>query len=451
MLKVNDILEISVDKNAKARYDQQKLIVKQALPNETLKIKVEKVKKHEVEAKIIQIIKANPGRVKPKCKIYDHCGGCSLLHLDYQAQLVYKKQQLQKLTELKVHDVVASEQIWHYRNKIILGFKSVGKKIVAGLYEEDSHKIIPYDSCLLHDPLSDEIVQTICSLIAKYKISIYDEDQRTGLFRHVLIRKGHYTNEYLVVLVLSNPKFVARNQFIKELRASHPQITTIVQNINKRATSIVLQDEERVLYGKGFINDKILGHTFKISARSFFQINVLQAEQLYTKAIDLLQLQKQECLLDAYCGTGTIGICAAAKVKMVIGVEANKQAVKDAITNAKINKIQNTTFYHDDATSFIQECAKNKVKIDAIIMDPARDGSTYKFIEAIAKLNVTKIAYISCNPLTQLRDLKWFKQFGYTFKEMFLYDMFCHSNHLESIVLITKEGKKHGKDKNSKR
>lgn len=440
MLKINDILEITTDSKGKCQYDGKQLHILNALPKERLQIKITKISSRFIEAKIIKIIDPSKHRSKEKCPIYDECGGCALLHMKYEEQLAYKKAELTKITSLKLHDVVPSPEMYHYRNKIILGFRQQGKQVIAGLYEEETHRIVSYEKCLLHDETSDKIVNTLCKLIMKYKLSIYDEDKRIGLFRHVMIRKGYYTKQYMVVLVVSSSIFPSRNNFIKDLRHEHPQITTIVQNVNKRATSIVLQDEQKVLYGKGFIEDQILGKTFKISPRSFFQINVLQAENLYAKAISLLRLTKDEVVLDAYCGTGTIGICAASYAKEVIGVEQNKQAVHDAIDNAKLNQINNISFYCADATDFMQMCAKQQVLINAIIMDPAREGSTYKFIEAIANLKVKKIVYISCNPETQIRDLKWFKQQGYEFKEMFLFDMFSHSKHLESIVYLHKKG-----------
>lgn len=444
MLKINDILEITTDNKGNCRYAGKQLYILNALPEERLQIKITRISSRFIEAKIIKIIDPSKQRNKEKCPIYDECGGCALLHIKYEDQLAYKKAELAKITSLQLHDVIPSPKVYHYRNKIILGFKQQGKKVLAGLYEEETHRVVSYDRCLLHDEISDDIVKTLCQLIMKYKLSIYDEDKRIGLFRHVMIRKGYYTQQYMVVLVISSSFFPARNDFIKDLRQAHPQITTIVQNINKRATSVVLQDEQKVLYGKGFIEDQILGMTFKVSPRSFFQINVLQAENLYAKAISLLKLRKDEIVLDAYCGTGTIGICASSYAKAVIGVEQNKQAVRDAMDNAKLNKIKNISFYCADATEFMQKCAKQQVMIDAIIMDPAREGSTFKFIEAVDNLKVKKVVYISCNPETQIRDLKWFKQRGYEFKEMFLFDMFSHSKHLESIVFLHKKESKHG-------
>ena len=442
MLKINDIIEVSTNSQGECFYKREKIKVINALPEEKLLVKVIKITKKGIEAKIERVLIANANRSDTKCAIYDKCGGCALLHMKYEYQLVYKKAKLAKKTKMKLHDVVASPQIYHYRNKIILGFKMINNKVIAGLYEEDSHRIVGYNSCLLHDEISDSIVKTICKLIMKYHLTIYDEDRRVGLFRHVMIRKSYYTKQYMVVLVVSSSLFPGRNNFVKELRQAHPMITTIVQNVNKRSTSIVLEGEERVLFGKGYIEDKLDGKTFRISSRSFFQINVLQAENLYRKAISLLNLKNNEIVLDAYCGTGTIGICASQYAGKVIGVELNKQAVSDAIENAKINNIKNIRFYHEDATKFMIMCAKNNVKIDALIMDPTRDGSTYNFVQAVNKLKIKKIVYISCNPDTQLRDIEWFKQMGYKCNEMFLFDMFCHSNHLESIVLLTKEGKR---------
>lgn len=375
-----------------------------------------------------------------ECKIKNLCGSCDYMGINYPKQLDMKTKYCNDLlrrfhlSHIKVHPMIGSTPYKEYRNKIIVAFNS---KYEYGLYEEHSHRIIPYHRCLLHDEESDQIIKKIQEIVKKYHVSIYDEKRRRGLLRHVLIRKAVMTNQVMVVLVCNEEVFPGSKHFSTELIQQFPHIKTIVLNINKRKTSIVLGEKEKVLYGKGFIVDKLCNLSFKISSRSFYQINHNQCETIYQKALSLLQLKKQDVIIDAYCGIGTIGMIAASQVKKVIGVEVNKDAIKDAINNAKMNHIHNITFVCDDASYFMTSLAKSHTHIDGVIMDPPRSGSNKEFMDAIKVLKPRKVAYISCNPETLLRDLKYFKQIGYQTKELYPYDMFPYTKHIESVVLLT--------------
>lgn len=377
-----------------------------------------------------------------KCPIFKQCGSCSYLNYDYSKQLLLKQEYCQKLCtnanlkSIKVDSPIGQQLPYHYRNKVIVGFNRNNQ---AGFYEENSHKIIPYSTCLLHDAESDMIIQKITQMLKKYRIQIYNEDKKKGFLRHVFIRRGVKTNQTMVVLVTTSLIFPGSKNFTKELTTAFPSIKTIVLNQNTRKTSIVLGEQEKVIYGKGFIEDILCGLKFKISPKSFYQINHDQCEVLYTKAIELLNLNKNDVLIDTYCGIGTIGMVAANHVKKVISVESNADAIKDAIYNAKMNKINNIDFYCDDASMFMVKLAKENHKIDAVIMDPPRSGTDQKFIDAISKLQPKKVIYISCDPSTQVRDLNAFKKIGYQFDTMHLVDLFPHTKHIESIVLLTKK------------
>lgn len=376
-----------------------------------------------------------------ECNIFRRCGSCEYLNLSYEKQLHIKKVYLEellqkaKLKNIVVKDIIGAKEPLNYRNKVIIGFNMKGE---PGFYEENSHRIIPYKACLLHDEESDRIVQKITSMLKKYRITIYNEDKRKGFLRHVYIRKAIKTNQIMVVLVTTSAVFPGSKQFVKELINSFNNIKTVVLNINTRKTSIVLGNEEKVLYGKGYIEDELCGLTFKISSKSFYQINHDQCEVLYNKALDLLNLKGNETVIDTYCGIGTIGMAASDKAKQVIGVELNKEAVKDAIYNAKINHIKNIYFVNDDASDFMMDLSKKGILIDAVIMDPPRSGTTAKFIEAINQLRPKKVVYISCDPSTQVRDLLLFKKIGYRFDQMIGMDMFPYTKHVESVVLLTK-------------
>ncbi len=377
-----------------------------------------------------------------KCSLYQQCGSCELLHLPYLQQLEQKKQYcnhlLKKanLNHIQVHDVLGQDNPYYYRNKVIIGFNRQNQ---PGLYEENSHKIVPYHSCLLHDSIIDPIIQKIASMLKKYRIQIYHEDKRKGFLRHVLIRRGVNTNQTMVVLVTTSFIFPGSKAFVNELIQAFPSIQTIVLNKNTRKTSIVLGNEEKVIYGKGYIVDTLCSLSFKISSRSFYQINHDQCEVLYQKAIQLLDLKGDEILLDTYCGIGTIGLIVANKVKHVIGVELNKDAIQDAKVNAIKNNIRNIEFVCEDASNFMVEIAKQKIHIDALIMDPPRCGTTPTFIQSILQLQPKKVVYISCDPSTQVRDIALFNDIGYQTKDMYLVDLFPHTKHIESIVILTKQ------------
>ncbi|MBS5112445.1 MAG: 23S rRNA (uracil(1939)-C(5))-methyltransferase RlmD [Coprobacillus cateniformis] len=371
-----------------------------------------------------------------KCDISKRCGSCQYINIDYQRQLVKKQEECQKLfPHLNVHSVEGMEHPYEYRNKVIVAFN---QKYEYGLYEESSHKIVPIQKCLLHDEETHKILSKIQSLFRKYRMSIYDDKKNRGFMKHVLIRRAVSTNQTLVVLVATDGMFKGSKNFCQELVKTCPTVKSIVLNVNKRQTSVVLSDNEKILYGKGFIVDELCGLTFKISARSFYQINHEQCVKLYAKVKELLNPQKDEIILDTYCGIGTIGMSVADKCQEVIGVELNKDAYKDALNNAKMNHIDNVRFINDDATEFMIQMANKHQSVDSIIMDPPRAGSTKEFIHSVKVLQPKKVVYVSCDPTTQARDLKWFKEIGYQASDVYLYDMFPHTGHVESVVLMSR-------------
>jgi len=432
--------------NGIIKYREDMILVRGVLSQEEVRVEIVKRLQQGYVGNILEIIKPSEYRCKPKCSIYAKCGSCQLMHRKQSNQAQYKKEQVVELCKkqrlsIPVEDVLCAGNPYHYRNKMIIGFqKGRDKRIKAGFYEEFSHRIIPYEACLLHPKECDDIVQSIVSLIQKLAIEIYDEDRRTGLLRHVLIRYGKVTKQIMVVFVVRSNVFPARRRLVEELLKAHSNITTIVQNVNPRKTSIVLGNEERILYGKGYIEDILCGLRFKISCKSFYQINHDQCEVLYTKALDKLMLTGNEVVLDAYCGIGTIGMCVASKVKQVIGVELNKDAVKDAIQNAKLNRIRNIRFLCDDAGSFVSQLAKAQQTLDVLIMDPPRSGSSQEFLSSAARLRVPKILYISCNPNTQIRDIRTLQKLGYRVEgSMTLVDMFPFTNSIESVCMLVRK------------
>lgn len=377
-----------------------------------------------------------------QCPLYRKCGGCQLQNMDYPQQLRWKQGKVERLLGRfhRVEPIIGMENPRHYRNKVSAAFARDRRKqqIISGIYQSSTHRIVPVDSCMIEDETADKIIVTIRRLMKDFKVEPFDEFTGRGRLRHVLVKRGFSTGQVMVVLVLNSPILPAKNHFVAALIKEHPEIKTVILNINSRYTSMILGDTEKVLYGPGYIEDKLCGCTFRISAKSFYQINPVQTEVLYSKAIEYAGLTGEETVIDAYCGIGTIGLAASGKAKSVIGVELNKDAVRDAIMNAKCNEIKNAVFYAADAGEFMSGMAAEGETADVVFMDPPRAGSDEKFLASLVKLSPKTVVYISCNPETQQRDLVYLTAHGYRVKKIQPVDMFPHTNHVETVVLMSR-------------
>lgn len=379
--------------------------------------------------------------VNPPCKYYERCGGCQLQELSNEDQNRYKQKMVEDLLEKfgNVEKLISMENPYEYRNKIQYSFGyGKDKKIIAGMYATNTHNIIDIENCIIQDPIADKIIITIKRIMKKYKMQPYNEDTKEGFLRHVLIRTGYATGEVMVVLVTSNHVFHGKQNFIKMLRKSHPEITTMILNVNNKGTSMILGDTESNMYGRGFIEDVICGIKFRISSKSFYQVNPQQAAVLYNKAIEMADFKGNERIVDAYSGVGTISLIVSDKVKQVIGVEINNDGVKDAIRNAQNNDRDNVYFHRADAGEFMVDLAGKGEKIDAVIMNPPRAGSDEMFLSSMCSLSPEKIIYISCNPETLARDLGYLEKNGYKVKKIQPVDMFPQTKHVEVVTLLMK-------------
>lgn len=376
---------------------------------------------------------------KSPCPVFQQCGGCQLLDIPYEKQLVKKQKMAEDLLKkhCKVHKIAGMKDPYHYRNKVHAVFGHRKGEAVSGVYKANSHEIVPVETCFIEDQKADEIIGTIRGMLKSFKIRTYDEDTGYGLLRHVLVKRGFATGEIMVVLVTASPVFPSRNNFVKALREKHPEITTIIQNINDRGTSMVLGDQEKTLYGKGYIEDTLCGCTFRISSKSFYQVNPVQTEVLYKKAIEAAGLTGEETVIDAYCGIGTIGIIASKSAGKVIGVELNSDAVRDAVQNAKTNHITNIQFYNNDAGRFMVNMAAQGEQADIVLMDPPRSGSSEEFIHSVAIMKPKKVVYVSCNPVTLERDLQMFEKNGYRAEGAWPVDMFPMTECVEVVCLLS--------------
>lgn len=384
---------------------------------------------------------AKTERKKSLCPHFKTCGGCQYLDMPYEKQLEHKKKEVSDLLRpfCRVEEIIGMDDPFHYRNKVhaVMARDRKGR-IISGVYKEGTHTVLPVETCLIENKKADEIIGTIRELLPSFKMKVFDEDTGYGFLRHVLVRTAHATGEIMVVLITASPVFPSKNNFVKALRKVHPEITTVVQNVNGRDTSMVLGEKEHVLYGPGFIVDVLCGKKFRISSKSFYQINPVQTEKLYNLAIEAAGLTGKETVVDAYCGIGTIGIVAASAAKEVIGVELNKDAVRDAVTNAKANGEKNIRFYNNDAGKFMVQMASQNAHADVVFMDPPRSGSTEEFMDAVAILNPDRVVYVSCNPETLARDLAYFKKKGYKAERGWAVDQFPMTGHVETVCLLSK-------------
>jgi 23S rRNA (uracil1939-C5)-methyltransferase len=375
------------------------------------------------------------------CKYAGRCGGCVHAGKTNEEQLAVKKKELEALLLgiCPVAEVIGMENPYHYRNKVhaVFGRDKKGQ-VICGTYEAGTHRIVDIEECQIEDKICQEIIRDIKKIAIRYHMKIYDEDRQTGFLRHVLLRRGFTSGEVMVVLVCADLQFVEGKSFVRLLRSKHPEITTIILNENNAKTTFVLGKKEKVLFGKGYITDKLCGNDFRISSGSFYQINPVQTEKLYKKAVELAGLTGKERVLDAYCGIGTIAITASAKAAEVIGVELNEGAVRDATENARINHIKNVRFIADDAGRFMKQMSAKKEKCDVVFMDPPRSGSTEEFMNSVAVLSPKRIVYVSCGPDTLARDLKYFRKKGYAAECAYGFDLFPFTEWCESVVLLQK-------------
>ena len=378
---------------------------------------------------------------RQECPLAKKCGGCQLQNLSYADQLAWKQRRVQRLIGrfCPVEPIRGMETPYHYRNKVQAAFGlDSRRRIVSGVYQSSTHRIVPVNSCMIEDKLADRIIVTIRNMMPAFKMQPYDERTGAGFLRHVLVKRGFATGQVMVVLVVSGPIFKYQKPFVAKLLEQHPEITTVVMNINDKFTSLVLGARENVLYGKGYIEDVLCGKTFRISPRSFYQINPLQTEVLYATAMEYAGLTGKETVLDAYCGTGTIGLIASDRAGQVLGVELNRDAVKDAIANARANRAKNIWFTAADAGEYMVDMARRKQAVDVVFMDPPRAGSDEKFLRSLLTLAPKRVVYISCNPETLARDLELLCRGGYRARVAQPVDMFPHTNHVETVCLLSK-------------
>ena len=424
------------------RRDGLTVFVEGALPNEEILAEVQQNKKSYAVAKLVKILRESIDRVKPFCPIYENCGGCQLQHLNYAAQLKWKRQQIidalehiGKIFDVEVFETLGMENPLRYRNKMQFPVAREKNNLVVGCYARGSHKIIDTDSCMIQRDGMDEVLSAVKKILQKFNVSAYDEDTHRGVLRHVMSRIG-CDGEIMIVLVTATKNLPAEKNIVRAIRHALPKVTSIQQNIQTFHNNVILGRETKILYGKPTIKDKICGLTFNISARSFFQVNTAQAEVLYKVAKNFAGLTGRETVIDAYCGIGTITLFLAKFARKVYGIEIVPTAIDDAKKNARENNIRNAEFIAGDAVKIIPRLYREGVRADLVIVDPPRAGCDKKVLEIFAAMNPAKIIYVSCNPATLARDLSILRELGYFAKKIQPVDMFPFSSHIESVTLL---------------
>ena len=388
--------------------------------------------------------------LKPTCRVTKQCGGCSHIDVPYNEQLAAKDEFVRNLfacfADADIRTILGMDDPYHYRNKVTSPFApgkrgpNGGREILTGMYAAGTHRIIQTDGCLIENEQAQQVVRTVKQIMKKHHIEPYEEDKGTGFMRHAVVRVGHESGEVLVTLVTNDDAFPNSKSFCRELVKRCPFVTTAVQNVNTRQTNVILGQQERKLYGPGFILDTLCGLSFRISSQSFYQVNAIQTTVLYDTAIDLAGLDGSQTVIDAYCGTGTIGLVAAKRgAREVTGVDSVESSIRDARENARHNGVGNARFVAADATEFMRAQAAAEEAVDVVFMDPPRAGSTEAFVNAVSELAPARVVYISCNPETQVRDLHWFNRCGYNVRIVQPVDMFPHTDHVETVALLAYE------------
>ncbi len=449
MLKKNqeyivDIIDNGFQGEGIAKIDGMIIFIPNAIVGEKVRIKILKVTSKIAYGKIIEILEKSKVRVEEDCGTYSRCGGCALRHIDYETTLKMKKNSVETTLrkalgrEIEVKNVLKMDSPYNYRNKLQypVGIGNDGKPVI-GVFAERTHTIIPTKNCLIQDELSSKIANDIFDFLVENNISVYDEKNLKGSIRHIVIRIGKKTNEVMITLVSNTEKIEKEQELVKYITSRYQEIKTIVKNINNKNTNVILGRENIVLFGDGYIFDYLGDFKFKISPMSFYQVNPIQTEKLYGKAVEYADLTGNEIVFDLYCGIGTIGIFASKNVKKLYGIETVPEAIEDAKQNAKINNLDNSEFFVGDVEKTLPEFIKErKINPDVVFVDPPRKGCDKTALDTLLQIEPKKIVYVSCNPATLGRDLKILEE-KYEIKEVSICDMFPFTHHVECVSLLT--------------
>ena len=447
MLNKNDIVEVEIvdlthEGAGVAKVDGFVFFVDNALPGEVIKMRVLKLKKN---IGFEEYVTLSPNRNQDIDATYLRSGIADFGHMTYEEQLKFKRKQVVDnlyktagISDVEVAETLGMETPYAYRNKAQVPVRRVKGQLETGFYRKNSHDLIPIEDFLIQDKEIDKLIVIVRDLLRRYDLKPYDEKEQTGLIRHLVVRRGHYSGQMMLVFVTTRPKIFRIDQVIAKITAAFPNVVSIIQNINDKNTNAIFGKEFRTLYGQDTITDSMLGNDYEISAQSFYQVNTEMAEKLYQTAIDFSDLNSDSIVIDAYSGIGTIGLSFAKEVKEVYGVEVIETAVEDAKKNAERNGITNAHYVADSAENAMAKWSKDGIKPDVIIVDPPRKGLTESFIKASVAMQPEKVTYVSCNPATMARDIKLYQELGYELKKVQPVDLFPQTHHVETVALLSK-------------
>lgn len=450
MLKKNDVIEVEIvdlshEGAGVAKAEGLVFFVENALPGELIRMRVLKVNKKIGFGKVEEFLRTSDQRNENLDMAYLRTGIADLGHLNYPAQLDFKLKQAKDslykiagLSDVEVPPTLGMEQPLGYRNKAQVPVRRVNGQLETGFFRKNSHDLLPIEDFYIQDPVIDQVILFTRDLLRRFDLKPYDEQEKTGLIRNLVVRRGHYSGEIMVILVTTRPKIFRVEQLMERLTEAFPAIKSIMQNINDQPGNAIFGKDWRTLYGQDYITDRMLGNDFQIAGPAFYQVNTDMAEKLYQTAIDFAELTADDVVLDAYSGIGTIGLSVAKHVKEVYGVEVIPEAVENSRKNAAINGITNASYVCAPAEEAIQNWLKEGIQADVILVDPPRKGLTESFIKASVSMEPKKITYISCNVATMARDIKLYQELGYELKKVQPVDLFPQTHHVEAVVLMSK-------------
>lgn len=440
-----EVVDLTYEGMGVVKIDNYPLFIEGALTGEKIRFKVIKTNKNFGYGRLEEILTASSDRVDIEDKVYSNTGTMPLQHMTYEAQLKFKQAQVSnnlqrtaKIIDIPVYETLGMDEPYGYRNKAQIPVQMIDGVLETGTYRQRSHDLIPLEDFKIQDPEIDRAIVIVRDILRKYKIEAYDEVKLTGLIRHLVIRRGYYTGELMVVLVTNGTNLPHQEEIVEEIVESLPETVSVIQNINEKNTNVILGRKSRALYGEDKYRDQLLDFTFEISHQSFYQVNPTQTEKLYQTVIDYADLTGDEVIVDAYCGIGTITLALCRQGKQVYGIEIVEDAVQNAKRNAEINQVDNVEFFVGASEKILPQWAKEGRQVDVLVVDPPRKGLEQGFIDASLIMAPEKIVYVSCNPATLARDIKYFTENGYQAVKAQPVDMFPQTLHVESVVLLTR-------------
>ncbi|EMF0203965.1 23S rRNA (uracil(1939)-C(5))-methyltransferase RlmD [Enterococcus hirae] len=442
-----DIIDLSYEGMGVAKIDGYPLFIENALPGERMEVLVVKAGNKFGYGKVEKWLTESPDRQPLKDNRLLRTGIAPLAHLNYEQQLLFKQKQVEnvmskiaKMPEVDILPTIPMENPVGYRNKAQIPVRRMDGRLATGFYKKNSHELVEIEDYYIQDPAIDEAIKRVRDILQRFQVRGYNEAKNEGQIRHIIIRRGHYSHEMMVVLVTRKEKFFKGKEIASIIHEELPEVVSVIQNINEEKTNVILGDKEKVLYGRSYIEDQLLGKTYRISSKSFYQVNTEQTEKLYQTAIEFAALQKEDTVIDAYSGIGTIGLSLADKVKEVYGMELVPEAIEDAQFNALTNKIENAHYEVGKAETVMKKWQDKGIKPSVIVVDPPRKGLDARFIASAIDMAPAKLVYISCNPATFARDAKLFAESGYEVKKVQPVDLFPQTHHVELVALLAPKG-----------